>query len=62
MIVGEKNHDPSVYSCSAAFDFRLGNGICKSEQIRANQVYHVQHVLDTAKTICLPEDQLDLLV
>ena len=39
------------------FSVRKWNG-----QIRANQVYHVQHILYVTKAISLANDQFDLVV
>ena len=48
-----------IKNSAYAFRFSVGK---RNPQIRANQIHHIQHILDVPEAICLANDQLDLIL
>ena len=59
MMVGKKYPQPQCLCWLSGFRFSVGK---RNPQIRADQIHHIQHVLDVSEAICLADDQLDLIV
>ena len=59
VIVGEKHPQPQCLCWLCGFRFSIGKW---NPQIRADQIHHIQHILDVPKTICLADYQFDFVI